>query len=147
MINLKLHTQSRHISGWEKLDFWDKSKIPSFQVFKFDFLQISPFISKTFQSQTFPLTFVLLKTHCKDPMSYESSKELLPHVCWLNAYFRLVCLFPTWNERQVMNDEMKFLLSLKSNHFLKYMMENVVNIFNNNIICSHLIVTSKFPQK
>ena len=46
-----------------------------------------------------------------------------------------------------MNDEMKFLLSLKSNHFLKYMMENVVNIFNNNIICSHLIVTSKFPQK
>ena len=38
------------------------------------------FISKKFQSQTFSVTFVLLKAHCKDPKSYESSKELLPTV-------------------------------------------------------------------
>ena len=44
----------------------------------------------------YSLTFVLLKTHCKDPSFYESSKELLPNVYWLSAYFHLVCLFPTW---------------------------------------------------
>ena len=105
------------------------------------------FIWKKFQFQTFPLTSVFVKIHGKDPKSYESSKELLPNIHWLSVYFHLVCLFSTWNERQITNDEMKFLLALESNRFPKYLMVNVVNTFNKNIICRHLIVTSNFPQK
>ena len=54
---------------------------------------------KSFQSQTFSLTFVLLKTHCKNPKSYESSKELLSNVYWLSTYFHLVYLIPTWKTK------------------------------------------------
>ena len=45
------------------------------------------------------------------------------------------------HERQITNDEVKFLLALECNHFHKYMMANVVNMFNNNIICRYLILT------
>ena len=131
---------------------WISETSPIFQVCTFDFLRISSLLSKNFYIENVSvskhsLTFVLLKTHCKDPKSYESSKELLPNVYWLSVYFHLVCLFSTWNERQITNDEMKFLLALESNRFPKYLMVNVVNTFNKNIICRHLIVTSNFPQK
>ena len=129
MINLKFHTQSRQIWGWRKLDFWDKSNFSGVHIRLSlnKLFAVEQLISKKFQSQTFSLTFVLLKTHCKDSKSYERSNELLPNVCWISAYFHLVCHF--LHERQITNDEMKFLLTLECNHFPKYMMENVVNTF------------------
>ena len=108
------------------------------------------FISKNFQSKAFFLTFVLLKTHSKDPKSYHSSKELRPNVYWLSRLdkvFIFIWYVHFLHERRIRNDEMKFFLTLECNHFPKFMSANVVNMFNNNIIYRHLIVTSNFPQK